>query len=188
MAEKLSVGATVADVGCGFGHSCTVMAEAFPNAEVWGFDFHEPSIEAARRNAADLGLGGKVQFEVASSTSYGGTYDLICFFDCLHDMGDPVGIARHARERLAPGGSVLLVEPFALDSRATNIAENPAAGFFYHASTFLCTPSSLAQDVARGMGAQSGESGMREVFKEAGYTHFERTQTTPFNIIYEAKP
>ena len=102
-------------------------------------------------------------------------------------MGDPVGIARHARERLAPGGTVLLVEPFALDGRAVNIADNPFAGFFYAASTFLCTPSSLAQDVGRGMGAQSGESGMRAVFEEAGYSQFRRTQTTPFNIIYEAK-
>ncbi|MDH4144346.1 MAG: class I SAM-dependent methyltransferase [Acidimicrobiia bacterium] len=187
VADKLSAGGTIADVGCGFGHSCTVMAEAFPQAEVWGFDFHAPSVEAARANAADLGLGGRVQFDVKSSTSYDGSFDLICFFDCLHDMGDPVGIATHARSRLAPGGSVLLVEPFALDGRAANLAGNPAAGFFYHASTFLCTPSSLAQDVGRGMGAQSGESGMRAVFEESGFGTFRRIHESPFNIVYEAK-
>ena len=185
--KKLADGGTIADVGCGFGHSCSVMAEAFPNATISGFDFHEPSIDAARVNAANAGVGDRVQFEVASATSYGGTYDVICFFDCLHDMGDPVGIAAHARSRLAPGGTVLLVEPFALPSRAENIAGNPAAGLYYHASTFLCTPSSLAQDVGRGMGAQSGEAGMRAVFEEAGFAHFRAAHTSPFNIVYEAR-
>lgn len=187
VADKLAAGGTVADVGCGFGHSCTVLAEAFPNAQIWGFDFHEPSIEAARANATELGLGGRVQFEAVSSSSYGGSYDLICFFDCLHDMGDPVGIARHAREHLAPGGTVLLVEPFALGDRAQNIADNPGAGLYYNASTFLCTPSSLAQEVGRAMGAQSGESGMRAVFEEAGFSHFRAAHTSPFNIVYEAR-
>ena len=187
VADKLAAGGSIADVGCGFGHSCTVLAEAFPNAEVWGFDFHEPSVQAARTNAANLGLGGRVQFEAVSSTRYGGRYDLICFFDCLHDMGDPVGIARHARERLAPDGTVLLVEPFALGNRADNIAGNPVAGLFYHASTFICTPSSLAQEVGRGMGAQSGETGMRAVFEEAGFTQFRVAHTSPFNLVYEAR-
>ena len=187
VAAKLDNGGRIADIGCGFGHSCVVMADAFPNAEVHGFDFHEPSVVEARRVAADAGLAGRVQFDVASSTAYEGSFDLICFFDCLHDMGDPVSIARHARTRLAPGGTVLLVEPFALDGRAANIAGNPAAGFFYHASTFLCTPSSLAQEVGRGMGAQSGESGMRAVFDEAGYTHFRRAHESAFNIVYEAR-
>jgi Methyltransferase domain len=155
VADKLVNDGTIADIGCGFGHSCTVMAAAYPNATVHGFD--------------------------------PGSYDLICFFDCLHDMGDPVGIARYARQHLNTGGTVLLVEPFALDDRATNITQNPAAGFFYHASTFLCTPSSLAQNVGRGMGAQSGETGMRAVFEEAGYTHFRRAHTSPFNIVYEAR-
>ena len=187
VADKLRSGGSIADIGCGFGHSCTVMAEAYPKASVHGFDFHGPSIDEARRITADAGLSDRVHFDVASSTGYGGSYDLICFFDCLHDMGDPVGIARHARSRLAEGGSVLLVEPFALDGRAANLAGNPAAAFFYNASTFLCTPSSLAQEVGRGMGAQSGESGMRAVFDEAGYTHFQRAQTSPFNIVYEAR-
>ena len=187
VAEKLANGAKVADVGCGFGHSCTLIAEAFPAANVIGFDFHAPSIDAARTNAADLGLDDRVQFEAVSSTAYDGQFDLICFFDGLHDMGDPVGIARHAREHLTPGGSVMLVEPFAMSNRADNIADNPAAALMYHASTFLCTPSSLAQPVGRAMGAQSGESGMRAVFDEAGFTQFRAVHTSPFNIVYEAR-
>ena len=187
VADKLNNGGVVADVGCGFGHSCTVLAEAYPNAEVWGFDFHQPSIEAARANAATLGLGGRVQFDAVSAIAYQGSFDLICFFDCLHDMGDPVGIATHAREHLNPGGSVLLVEPFALGDRADNIANNPAAPLYYHASTFVCTPCSLAQDVGRAMGAQSGETGMRAVFEAAGFSSFRAAHTSPFNIVYEAK-
>jgi SAM-dependent methyltransferase len=187
VADKLANGGSVADVGCGFGHSCTVIAEAFPNAAVYGFDFHGPSIAAARESASRLGLGGRVQFDAVSSTAYEGTFDLICFFDCLHDMGDPVGIARHAREHLAPGGSVLLVEPFALATRAENIAGNPAAALYYHASTMVCTPCSLSRDAGRAMGAQSGESGMRAVFTEAGYSTFRAAHTSPFNIVYEAK-
>ena len=128
----------------------------------------------------------QVQFEAVSSTAYRGSFELICFFDCLHDMGDPVGIARHAREQLAPGGTVLTVEPFATGDRASNIAENPAAPLFYHASAMVCTPCSLAQDVGRGMGAQSGETGMAAVFEEAGYSHFRRAHESPFNIVYEA--
>ncbi|MFN0027961.1 MAG: class I SAM-dependent methyltransferase [Acidimicrobiales bacterium] len=187
VADKLNAGGSVADVGCGFGHSCVVLAEAFPRAEVYGFDFHEPSIIAARDNAAERGLGGRVQYQAVSSTAYEGSFDLICFFDCLHDMGDPVGIARHARQHLAPGGTVLLVEPFALATRAENIANNPAAALYYHASTMVCTPCSLAQDVGRAMGAQSGESGMRAVFEEAGFSTFRAAHTSPFNILYEAK-
>ncbi|MFN0089231.1 MAG: class I SAM-dependent methyltransferase [Acidimicrobiales bacterium] len=187
VAAKLAAGGSVADVGCGFGHSCVVLAEAFPQAEVYGYDFHEPSIREARENAARAGLGGRVQFEAASSTAYSGSYDLICFFDCLHDMGDPVGIARHAREHLATDGTVLLVEPFALANRAENIAGNPAAALYYHASTMVCTPCSLAQEVGRGMGAQAGEAGMRAVFTEAGYSQFRVAHTSPFNVVYEAK-
>ncbi|MEZ5236253.1 MAG: class I SAM-dependent methyltransferase [Acidimicrobiales bacterium] len=185
--DKLDDGGSVADVGCGYGHSCTVIAEAFPKAKVFGFDFHEPSIEAARANAGDLGLSDRLTFETVAATRYEGSFDLICFFDCLHDMGDPVGIARHARQRLAPGGTVLLVEPFALPTRPENIAGNPAAPLYYHASTFVCTPCSLAQDVGRAMGAQSGESGMRAVFEEAGFSHFRAAHTSPFNVVYEAR-
>ena len=186
VSEKLSAGGSVADVGCGFGHSCTVLAEAFPTANVHGFDFHEPSVLAARENATALGLSDRITIEAASATSFMGSFDLICFFDCLHDMGDPVAIARHARAQLAPGGSVLLVEPFALDERHANVTANPAAALFYAASTFLCTPSSLAQPGARAMGAQSGEGSMRAVFAEAGYTSFRRAHESPFNLVYEA--
>ena len=123
----------------------------------------------------------------ARANAYPGTYDLICFFDCLHDMGDPVGIARYAREHLNPEGTVLLVEPMALDGRATNIAENPLAALLYTASSTLCTPNSLSQEVGLGLGAQAGEARLREVFEEAGYTHFRRAAETPLNMILEAR-
>lgn len=187
VADKLASGGSVADVGCGFGHSCLVLAEAFPKAAVYGFDFHQPSIQAATENATSAGVADRITYQTVSSTAYEGSFDLICFFDCLHDMGDPVGIARHARNRLAPDGSVLLVEPFALPSRAENIVGNPAAPLFYHASTMVCTPCSLAQEVGLGLGAQSGESGMRAVFEEAGYSTFRAAHTSPFNVVYEAK-
>ncbi len=185
-AKLRTQGGRIADVGCGFGHSATIMAKAYPKAEVVGFDFHAGSIEAAREHAGGEGLDGRVRFEVAKANEFTGSFDLICFFDCLHDMGDPVGIARHAAEQLAPGGTILLVEPFALDGRAANIA-NPPAAMFYVASTFLCTPNSLSQEVGRGLGAQCGEVGMRAVFDEAGFTHFRRATETPFNIVYEAR-
>lgn len=186
VAEKLVAGGSVADVGCGFGHSCTVLAKAFPAAKVHGFDFHEPSVNAARDNAAQQGLADRIQFDVASATTFTGSFDLICFFDCLHDMGDPVAIARHARGQLKPDGKVLLVEPFALDGRESNLVNNPAAAMYYSASTFLCTPSSLSQPGARALGAQCGESAMRSVFTEAGYNGFRRAHESPFNIVYEA--
>jgi SAM-dependent methyltransferase len=186
VAEKLTAGGSVADVGCGFGHSCTVLAKAFPNAQVHGFDFHEPSVRAARDNAAQQGLSDRIVLDVAGATTFTGKFDLICFFDCLHDMGDPVAIARHAREQLKPDGKVLLVEPFALDGRESNISHNPGAALYYSASTFLCTPSSLSQPGARALGAQCGESAMRSVFSDAGYTGFRRAHESPFNIVYEA--
>lgn len=187
VADRLAAqGGMVADIGCGFGHSSTVIASAFPKVRVAGFDYHDGSIAEASRLAADQGMGDRVEFAVADATSYDGRYDLICFFDCLHDMGDPVGIARHAADHLAPGGTVMVVEPFALDSRAANHA-NPAAAMFFHASTFLCTPNSLSQPVGRAMGAQAGEVGMRAVFEEAGYSHFRRATESPFNIVYEAR-
>ncbi len=187
VAEKLAKGATVADVGCGFGHSSTVMAEAFPNATIRGFDFHPGSIEAATKNATERGVGGRVSFDVAAADAFPGKYDLICFFDCLHDMGDPVGIAKHAREQLATDGTVLLVEPFALPNRGENIADNPAAAMFYNASTFICTPNSLSQSVGLGLGAQAGSHRTKEVFEAAGYSSMEIVLSTPFNLIYEAK-
>ena len=185
--EKLQAGATVADIGCGHGASSVVLAQAYPEARIFGFDYHEPSIETARKRAAEAGVTDRTSFEAASATGYDGTYDLICLFDCLHDMGDPVGIARYAREHLAPGGTVLLVEPFALDDRPTNIAENPMAALLYTASSAICTPNSLSQDVGLGLGAQAGEQRLRQVFEEAGFTHFRRAAETPLNLILEAR-
>ncbi len=184
--DKLKAGATVADVGCGHGISSVVMAQAYENTEVHGFDFHPPSIDAANEGAEIAGVSDRVHFHVADADDIDGRYDLICFFDCLHDIGDPVGIARHAREHLAPGGTVMVVEPFAVDDKAENHAL-PTAKVFYGASTFICTPNSLSQDVGRAMGAQAGEAGMRQVFEEAGYGHFRRATETPFNVIYEAR-
>jgi len=185
--EKLERGALVADVGCGHGASVVVMADAFPNSTFTGFDFHEPSIATARKRAADAGVADRTRFEVATAKDYPGTYDLICFFDCLHDMGDPVGIARYAREHLGPDGTVLLVEPFAIDGRARNLTENPMAALLYAASSSICTPNSLSQEVGLGLGAQAGEERLRRVFEEAGYTQFRRATETPLNMILEAK-
>ncbi len=186
--DKLRSGATVADIGCGHGASCIALTEAFPNARIHGFDFHEPSVRISRERAAEAGVSERVQFDVADAKSYDGQYDLICFFDCLHDMGDPVGAARHARAHLAEDGAVLLVEPFAIDGRANNIRENPMAALLYHASATICTPNSLSQEVGLGLGAQAGEKRTQQVFAEAGYARFRRAAETPLNLIYEARP
>ena len=185
---KLRVGAKIADVGCGHGASVVVMAQAYPDSRIWGFDFHAPSIDTARSRAQDGGVADRTTFEVANSKGYDGSFDLICFFDCLHDMGDPVGIARYAREHLAPGGTVMLVEPFAVDDKFANITTNPMAALLYTASSAICTPNSLSQDVALGLGAQAGEARLREVFEQAGYTRFRRAAETPLNLILEARP
>jgi SAM-dependent methyltransferase len=184
---KLEQGAKVADVGCGHGASVVVMADAYPKSKIHGFDFHAPSIETSKERANEAGVSDRTEFAVAGAKDYAGTYDLICFFDCLHDMGDPVGIARYAREHLEPGGTVLLVEPMALDGRAVNIAENPVAALLYTASSTICTPNSLSQEVGLGLGAQAGEARLREVFDAAGYSHFRRAAETPLNMILEAR-
>jgi len=184
---KLKTGAKVADVGCGHGASVVTMASAYPNSKFCGFDFHAPSIETARRRAAEAGVSERAQFEVAAANGYPGQFDLICFFDCLHDMGDPVGAARHAKEHLVPGGTVLLVEPFALDGRPRNIAENPMAALMYTASTSICTPNSLSQPVGLALGAHAGEARLRKVFEDAGFKHFRRATQTPMNLIQEAR-
>jgi SAM-dependent methyltransferase len=184
---KLEQGARVADVGCGHGASVVVMAEAYPKSSFHGFDSHASSINTSRQRASEAGVSSRAQFEVADAKSYQGQYDLICFFDCLHDMGDPVGAARHARQQLAPGGTVLLVEPFALDERKTNMADNPMAPLLYTASSCICTPNSLSQDVKLGLGAQAGEARLRAVFAEAGFRHFRRATQTPMNLILEAR-
>jgi|TARA_B100002052_G_C15869689_1_gene594049 SAM-dependent methyltransferase len=180
---RVGDGAIVADIGCGAGLSTLTMAAAFPNSSFVGIDFHAPSVEMARIAAAEQGLSN-VTFEVESATKYQGVYDLICFFDCMHDMGDPVGIAQHAKSQLSDNGSVMLIEPFAFDTREENHAGLGAA--FYGFSSFFCTPCSLSQEVGRGMGAQSGEPGMSAVFAEAGYALFNRIAETPSNIVYEA--
>jgi 2-polyprenyl-3-methyl-5-hydroxy-6-metoxy-1,4-benzoquinol methylase len=184
---KLKAGARVADVGCGHGASLVAMATAYPDSIFSGFDFHAPSIETCCKRAYEAGVSGRAHFQVATATSYSGQFDLICFFDCLHDMGDPVGAARHAREHLLPGGTVLLVEPFAIDPRPKNIVENPMAALFYVASSCVCTPNSLSQEVGLALGAQAGEAKLREVFKEAGFNHFRRAAQTPTNLIIEAR-
>jgi 2-polyprenyl-3-methyl-5-hydroxy-6-metoxy-1,4-benzoquinol methylase len=186
--DKLRAGARVADVGCGHGASAIVMADAYPASRIWGFDFHGPSVETARQRAEEAGVAERTTFGEATAKSYDGTYDLICFFDCLHDMGDPVGIARYALEHLDPEGTVLLVEPFALDDRPANLTDNPFAALFYNASTAVCLPNSLSQEVGLGLGAQAGEGRLRAVFEEAGFTRFRRAAETPVNLILEARP
>ena len=188
VADKLARGGSVADVVCGHGASVVVLAQTFPKARITGFDFHPPSIETACSRAEEAGVTAQTTFEIADAKSYPGTYDVICFFDCLHDMGDPVGIARYARQHLKDDGTILLVEPFAIDGRADNIAGNMMAPLLYTASSTICTPNSLSQDVALGLGAQAGEARLRQVFEEAGFTLFRRAAETPMNLVLEAKP
>jgi SAM-dependent methyltransferase len=185
--DKLRHGARVADVGCGHGSSTIIMARAYPNSTFTGFDYHAPSVEAARKAAAEAGLGDRVSFQLASAKDYPGTgYDLVAFFDCLHDMGDPAGAARHVLASLAPDGSWLLVEPFASDDTAGNL--NPVGRLFYSVSTLVCTPASLAQEVGTALGAQAGETRLRDVATAAGFTRFRRAAETPFNLVLEARP
>ena len=148
-------------MGCGHGASAVVLAQTFPHARITGFDFHAASIDVARQRAEEAGVADQTSFEVADAKGYAGTFDLICFFDCLHDMGDPVGIAGYALDHLNEDGTVLLVEPYALDGRATNIADNPIAALLYTASSSICTPNSLSQEVGLGLGAQAGEANSR---------------------------
>ena len=184
---KLRAGASVADVGCGHGTSTIVMAQAYPKSNFVGYDYHAESIAAARRAAERAGLADRVRFEVASAQAFPGSgYDFITCFDCVHDMGDPVGAATHMREALAPDGTFMMVEPFANDKLEDNL--NPVGRVFYAASTILCTPASLAQDVGLGLGAQAGEARMRAVFTEGGFTRFRRATETPFNLVFEARP
>jgi SAM-dependent methyltransferase len=183
---KLERGAKVADVGCGHGASTVVMAQAFPQSRFFGFDYHEPSIRTAKQRALDAGVGERITFDKAAAKAFPGQdFDLICFFDCLHDMGDPLGAARHAFDALAPDGSVLLVEPFAHDRLEDNLT--PVGRMFYAASTFVCTPNSLSQEVGLGLGAQAGEARLRALFHEAGFTQFRRATETPFNLVLEAR-
>ncbi len=185
--DKLRRGAKVADVGCGHGASTIIMARAFPASTFAGFDYHAPSIDAARKAAAEAGVDDRVSFEVAPAAEYPGTgYDLVGFFDCLHDMGDPAGAARHVLTSLAPDGTWLIVEPFANDDTAGNL--NPVGRLFYSVSTLVCTPASLSQEVGTALGAQAGEARLRDVVTAAGFTRFRRAAETPFNLVLEARP
>ncbi len=185
--DKLHAGASVADVGCGQGASTVMMAQAFDRSTFAGFDSHQPSIEAARQAAADAGASHRTRFELAAAKDFPGQgYDLICVFDALHDMGDPVGAARHMRQALAPDGTLLLVEPNAADTLEQNV--NPVGRAYYGLSTVICTPGSLAQEVGLALGAQAGEQRLAAVLREAGFTQVRRAAETPFNIVLEARP
>ena len=184
--EKLEAGARVADVGCGHGASTIVMAEAYPNSQFYGFDSHTHSIETAGHRAEEAGVSDNIHFQVAKAKDYEETgFDLICFMDCLHDMGDPVGAARHAAAALNPDGRLLLVEPAAADDVEHNI--NPISRLYYAASTAVCTPCSLSQEVGLALGAQAGQRRLSQVLIEAGFSDVKRIAETPFNIVLEAR-
>jgi SAM-dependent methyltransferase len=184
---KLKAGAKVADVGCGLGASTILMAQTYPSSTFVGYDYHGGSIELARQRAEEAGVSDRVKFEVARAKDYpGGGYDFVAFFDCLHDMGDPVGAAAHVRETLSPDGTWMVVEPFAGDKVEDNL--NPVGRIYYSASTLLCTPASKSQEVGLALGAQAGEARLREVVTGGGFGQFRRAAETPFNIVYEAKP
>jgi SAM-dependent methyltransferase len=187
MEEKLQAGARVADVGCGKGSSTILMAQAFPNSRFFGYDYHEKSIEAARESAQRNGVDDRVTFEVASAKNFpGGDYDLVAVFDCLHDMGDPVGAAAHVRQSLDRNGTWMIVEPFAHDELKDNL--NSVGRVYYSFSTLLCTPCSRSQEVGLCLGAQAGETRIRNVVTAAGFERFRRATETPLNIVYEARP
>jgi 2-polyprenyl-3-methyl-5-hydroxy-6-metoxy-1,4-benzoquinol methylase len=185
--EKLERGATVADIGCGHGSSTILMAEAFPRSEFVGSDYHQESIETARLRAAEAGLGERIRFEVAPAAEFSGSgYDLVTTFDALHDMGDPVGAARHVRESLKPDGTWMLVEPMAGDKVEDNL--NPVGRAYYGFSTLLCTPGSLSQPVGLALGTQAGPARIRDVTTAAGFTRFRTVAETPFNLVFEVRP
>lgn len=180
---KLKAGARVADIGCGHGSSTVLMAQAYPNSTIIGIDYHAPSIDAARAKAAEAGVSN-VEFQVAKAQDFAGAgYDFACIFDALHDMGDPVGAARHIRETLAPGGTFMLVEPMAGDTMAENM--HPLGQIYYAASCTICTPNSLSQEVGLGLGAQAGEKRLAEVCREAGFANIRRAAETPTNMVLE---
>ncbi len=183
---KLQGGATVADVGCGHGASTLLMAHAYPESRFAGFDYHAPSIARARQAAAQAGLDDRVTFEVASAKEFHGRYDLVAMFDCLHDMGDPVGAAAHVLASLTADGTWLIVEPYAGDHLEDNL--NPVGRVFYGASTLVCTPASRDQEVGLALGAQAGEARLHDVVTAGGFTRFRRATETPFNLVLEARP
>lgn len=184
---KLHDGGRIADIGCGLGTSTVLMAQAFPAAHVSGSDYHEGSIELARKRGADAGVTDRVGFEIATAQTFTGTgYDLVTSFDCLHDMGDPLAAARHVRQALATDGTWMIVEPFAQDDPADNL--NPVGRAYYGFSTFLCLPNARSQPGGYALGAQAGEAAIRRLVTQAGFTRFTRVAETPFNIVYEVRP
>ncbi len=184
--EKLQHRARVADVGCGHGASTVLMARAFPKSQFFGFDYHQASIERARERARRAGVGDRIEFKIATAKDYPGwDYDLVTFFDCLHDMGDPVGAAKHVHHALADDGVWMIVEPYAKDDLKDNL--NPVGRVFYAASTMICCPASKSQEVGLALGAQAGEARIREVVTSGGFTRFRRATETPFNLVYEAR-
>lgn len=185
--HKLAQGALVADVGCGYGASTILMAQAFPDSRFFGFDYHELSIQWARKRAADAGVSDRVHFEAYSAKEMPGeNYDLITMFDCLHDMGDPVGVARHMRKAISEDGTWMIVEPFAGDKVEDNF--NPVGRLFYCASVLLCTSGAIAQEGQMVLGGQAGEARIREVVTAGGFTRFRRATATPINLVFEARP
>jgi SAM-dependent methyltransferase len=185
--EKLESGGRVADVGCGKGASTILMAKSFPKSRFFGFDYHDKSIEAARESSHREGLSDRVTFEVSKAKEYPGQdYDFVAVFDCLHDMGDPVGAASHVLRSLGREGTWMIVEPFAKDDLMDNL--NPVGRVYYSFSTLLCTPCSRSQEVGLCLGAQAGEKRMREIVQSAGFNRFRKATETPFNLVYEAKP
>jgi ubiquinone/menaquinone biosynthesis C-methylase UbiE len=187
VAEKLAAGGRVADVGCGHGASTVLLAQAYPTSTIVGSDYHQASVDTARKQAADAGLAGRARFEVASAQTFSGTgYDLVATFDCLHDMGDPVGAARHIRQVLDADGTWLIVEPLAGDTLAGNLS--PVSRVYYSFSTFICVPAARSQPGGYALGSQAGEDAIREIAAQAGFGRFRRAAETPFNAVYEARP
>lgn len=187
--SRLKTGALVADVGCGHGASTILMAQAYPHSKFVGFDYHAASVDRARQRAAEAGVSDRVTFQVAKAKDFprnGGGYDLVAFFDCLHDMGDPAGAAAHVRSTLKSEGAWMIVEPFAGDHVQENL--NPVGRLYYAGSTLICTPCSKSQEVGLALGAQAGEARLREVVTGGGFTRFRRATQTPFNLVFEARP
>jgi len=185
--SKLQSGARVADVGCGYGSSTVIMAQAFPKSRFFGFDYHLESIEWARNASVTAGVSGNTTFEVATAKDYRGTdYDLVAFFDCFHDMGDPAGIAKHVHTSLKSDGTWMIVEPYSNERVEENL--NPVGRIYYNASSMICVPSSLAQEVGLGLGAQTSDSKLRDITLSAGFKRFRRATETPFNRIFEVRP
>lgn len=183
---RLKTGIRVADIGCGLGYSTIIMAQAFPNSTFVGFDYHAESIEAAKVKAREAGVSDRVRFEIGSAKSYAGhSYDFVTIFDALHDMGDPTGAARHVLSTLAPNGTWMIVEPYAGDRVEENL--NPIGRAYYAGSTLMCTPCSLSQEGAMGLGAQAGEARLRAVVTGAGFRHFRRAAHSAVNLVFEAR-